>query len=521
MRSGVRLVVVITLVAGGAWIGAGNGGATATRAVRFDPKGVVHVAAGLLPTTTGALHFDPAASTTAEVDYPWQVLVYDALLRRTAGGGLEPSLASKATIVDPQTIDVELRPGVVFSDGTPFNAEAVKLVVERNQANTKQQFRAEFAMLTNVESTGDLSLRLHLSQPVAGAFYPLLAGQEFFIVSPTAIRNGVDVDATPVGAGPFVLTRWVPEQQMTFAKNPKYYGAKQIRLGGVELVNSQLGAPRISLLKSGGVDYGEITVDDISTMRGSGFVVRTQGNDDAMYWFPACKSAKPTDNVNVRKALNYALDRNEINQALFSGAGEPQWALWPKANRLFPKDLDGYYRLNLTKAKQLLKRAGYAKGLQLSVIPPPGAPAIQRMAEIVQSQWKKIGVNLEIKPTSNYIQDAYVEHKAQLALNPSIRPGLVHLTGPFTPGSIGNLCDYSNPRVNAIADQLRALAPDDPKAVSLWKQAQDFVVKDQALGVFGLFGPVVTTWNAKRLGGVQVITGVQNYLNYWKAYIKR
>ena len=114
-----------------------------------------------------------------------------------------------------------------------------------------------------------------------------------------------------------------------------------------------------------------------------------------------------------------------------------------------------------------------------------------------------------------------MEHKAQLALNPSIRPGLVHLTGPFTPGSIGNLCDYSNPRVNAIADQLRALAPDDPKAISLWKQAQDFVVKDQALGVFGLFGPVVTTWNAKRLGGVQVITGVQNYLNYWKAYIKR
>jgi peptide/nickel transport system substrate-binding protein len=514
-----RLLLALALCVGASGIAAREGAATGP-AASVAPNGVLRIAASLAPTAAGALHLDPAKSTTPLVDYPYQLLVYDALLRRTAAGGFEPSLATKATIADQQTIDVELRAGVTFPDGTPFDAEAVKLGVERNQANMGQQFQAEFAQLAGIDVVGALSLRLRLSTPIAGAFYPLLAGQEFFIVSPTAVRNGVDLDKTPVGAGPFVLKELVPEQKMVFVKNRRYYGAKQIRLAGIEFIDSPAGAPRVSLLKSGGADYGEISVDDIAAMRSADFTVRTRGNDDAMYWLPVCKTNKPLDDPRVRQALNYAIDRDELNQALFMGAGEPQWALWPKANRLFPKDLDGYYRYNPKKARELLKAAGFGEGFEVSVIAPPNAPTVDRMAEVVQAQWQKIGVTLKIVPTANYVQDLYVDHRADFGLNPSIRPGLVHLTGPFTPGSIGNLCGYSNPQLNAIADTLKGLAPDDPQVLTLWKQAQDFVVKDQALGIFGLFGPVVTAWDRK-VGGVEVIAGVINYVNYWKVYVKK
>ena len=86
----------------------------------------------------------------------------------------------KATVVDPQTIDVQLRNGAVFSDGTPFDPDAVKFGLERNKANAHGQFRADLQHLQSVERTGPSSLRIHLDAPVAGAFYPLLGGQESF-----------------------------------------------------------------------------------------------------------------------------------------------------------------------------------------------------------------------------------------------------------------------------------------------------------------------------------------------------
>ena len=105
--------------------------------------------------------------------------------------------------------------------------------------------------------------------------------------------------------------------------------------------------------------------------------------------------------------------------------------------------------------------------------------------------------------------------------NPVLRPGLAHLTGPFLPGDVGDVCDYSNADLNRIAEQLRAAPSGSSEEQRLWEQAQEIVVKDEALGVFALFGPVVTAWNAQRLGDVEVIPGPVNFPNYWKLYVKK
>ena len=489
---------------------------SAGAAGRASNDGGVLRIADAMNTATGGIHLDPAKSTVSEQDYPYQVLFYDALLRRTSSGGLEPDLATKATIVDPSTIDVELRSGVKFSDGTPFDAQAVKTGVERTLAAATTQYPAEFKDLQSVTVTGPLSLRLALSQPVAGAFYPLLGGQPFFIPSPKAIDDGVDLDTHPVGAGAFVLKSFEPEQQLVTEANPRYFAARNVKLGGVEFIAAQPGAPTVSLLKAGGADLAIVSGQDADTLRSSGFTVKTQGADDQMYWMPLCKTAKPLDQAEVRQALNYALNRDELNQALFSGAGEPQWALWPSKNVLFPKNLANFYKYDPKKAKQLLKAAGYPNGFETTVIVST-SPQVQLMAQVAQADWAKIGVKLNIVNSNNFVQDLYTDHKGDLGINPSIRSGLLHLTGPFVPGSLGNLCDYSSPKLNAIADQLKALPPDAPEAKALWQQAQDFVVKDQALGVFGIFGPVVSAWDPKAVRNVQIVTGPTNSVDYWSA----
>ena len=514
----VRLVAATTAVATTMLLTSGAAAARA-RPAKFDPTGVIHVAGGA-GTTGGAIHFDPVASTTAEVHYPYQALVYEGLLRRTARGGFEPGLARKATVVDPQTIDVQLRNGAVFSDGTPFDPDAVKFGLERNKANAHGQFRADLQHLQSVERTGPSSLRIHLDAPVAGAFYPLLGGQESFISSPAAVRSGANLDEKPVGAGPFLVKSYEPDSTLVYVKNPKYYDAKKIRLAGIEFSAAQPGPSIVNALVAGTADYGAVALGDVPALRAGGLTIHTQGSDDALLWFPICKTIKPFDDRRVRQALNYALDRDQLNQALFDGAGEPAWALWPKASRLFPAGLDRHYAYSPTKARRLLARAGYPKGFHADVIPAP-TPLTQRLAEVVQAQWRKVGIDITIKATSNYTEDFNLNHKAPLGANPVLRPGLAHLTGPFVPGDVGDVCDYSNADLNRIAEQLRAAPSGSSQEQRLWEQAQQIVVKDEALGVFALFGPVVTAWNAQRLGDVEVIPGPVNFPNYWKLYVKK
>src|SRR5262249_50706277 len=161
----------------------------------------------------------------------------------------------------------------------------------------------------------------------------------------------------------------------------------------------------------GGADFGFISVDEASAMRSSGFSVKSQGSDDQMYWMPLCKSTKPLADPKVRQALNYAVDRDALNQAIFDGAGEPQWALWPKASDLFPADLNNVYKYNPAKAKKLLADAGYPNGFSTSVM-ITASPTIQTMAQVVQAAWAKIGVKLDIRTSSNYVQDLFAENKA-------------------------------------------------------------------------------------------------------------
>ena len=295
----------------------------------------------------------------------------------------EPDLATKATIVDPSTIDVELRSGVKFSDGTPFDAQAVKTGVERTLAAATTQYPAEFKDLQSVTVTGPLSLRLALSQPVAGA---LPASGWAAVLHPVAQgdrrRRGSRHPSGGCGRVRVEVVR--PGEGLVTEANPRFFVARNVKLGGVEFIAAQPGAPTVSLLKAGGADLAIVSGQDADTLRSSGFTVKTQGADDQMYWMPLCKTAKPLDQAEVRQALNYALNRDELNQALFSGAGEPQWALWPSKNVLFPKNLANFYKYDPKKAKQLLKAAGYPNGFETTVIVST-SPQVQLMAQVAAS----------------------------------------------------------------------------------------------------------------------------------------
>ena len=461
--------------------------------------------------------FDPSQFNSGACCFSYDWPIYAGLLRETTSGAYVPDLASSVTIPNSTTIDITMRSGLVYSNGTPLNAAAVKAGYERNQSNPNSGAgNSAFQALSSIDVTGPETLVLHFSSAVASSFYPLLADQESFMAITTGPSNGPP-NTNVIGAGPFVLQSYIPGEKIILVKNPKYWDAKAIPTSGVTFINVPTGPQQLNALESGLVDLEGIPNADLGSLKSLTSLQTNSTFPDANYAFvPVCKSSGPLANLKVREAMNYALNRVAINNALFFGKGEPAWSLFPEGANYYDKSLTNYYAYNPTKAKQLLAQAGYPHGFSTSLIALPEAGNDQ-LATVLQAQWKAIGVNVQLVGSSNYVTDLYTDHKAAMGLNPSGLPGIEKLTTQFIPGSIGDICNYNNPTLNAITDQIQALPPTSPKLKSEWIAAQDFIIKN-ALGFYVVYSPNVEG-ASKSVKNLQIVPYVGGPINFWETSV--
>ena len=523
-------VALALLVAAGCSSGSGSsapaddddrGNGTASAAV--DEEGVLRYAYGLVEVSFDPIH----ASTPA--DFTYQHLAYGTLLREREDGSFEPNLAASADVVDPRTIEVDLRPDVTFQDGTPFDAEAVRAGLQRNvdakrdtgTSGAGRAFPVELAEIDRIEVTAELSLRLRLRSDSAGVVYPLLAGNASMIVSPKAAGDeSIDLRERPVGAGPFRLTSFVPEQEIRFERWDGYWDASSVRLAGVELVHVANHQSGVNAFRGGSVDALFAGAESIEPFTGPGVETDVRPSDNSIYWMPICKSRPPFDDLRVRQALNYAVDRDAINDVLFGGGGEPQWGVWTSRHVLHPDGVDGMYDHDPAKARKLLADAG-VEDLSVEIM-TVATPSITTFAEMIQDQYADVGIDVTISPSPNIVQDFFIDAKAPLGAIPYVNRGITKLAGNFYPGSLANVCKYDDPKMNAMIDEIRGVAQGSDEAVRLWQRAQRYVA-EQALVVHGLFTPQANVWDGDRVGGVRFRPDAlgRPTLDFLAAYVKR
>jgi peptide/nickel transport system substrate-binding protein len=490
------------LVSRGAPAGAASGGKYGTLTIGSD------LASGIIPT-----EFDPAQFTTSACCFGYDWPIYAGLLRETVSGSLVPDLASAAKVVNPTTIDITVRPGLVYSNGTPLDAAGVKAGFERNLTNPHPGvWDQSMSDISSIDVTGTDTLVINFSQQVASTFYPLLADQESFMALPTG-PSTANPNLNVVGAGPFVLKSYVPNQKEVLVKNPKYWDASAIHLAGITFTEVPSGPQQLTALESGLVELEGIPVNDIAALNSQPQLQSSSLFSDGSYFFvPICKSTGPLANVKVRQALSYATNRVAINQALLFGKGEPAWSIFPSSSSFYDKSLANDYAYNLKKAKALLAQAGYAHGFSTSLMPLTEASTDQ-LATVLQGEWAKIGVKVTIVQSSNYVTDLYTDNKASMGLNPEGLPGIDKITTNYTLGDVGDLCSYNNPTLNNLTKQIQATPPSSPTLKGLWTKVQDFIMKN-ALSVYVDYQPIVTgaTKNVKNIQNIPYVGGV---LNYW------
>ena len=479
----------------------------------INPNGEIKVITNLTPASSGG-HWDPTLMTTPA--YPPTMYVYDSLLLEHPNGTYSPELAQSAKVLNDNTIQVVLRPNLKFSDGTPLDAAAVQFNIIRNRdSKNYKAFDATIADVGSVSVVNKLTADINLDQPIAGAWFPFLARVETMLVSPTAVKNGVDIDTHPVGAGPYMLQSSVPEQSDTLVKSPTYWNAKNVRTKTVVLVNAVDPTSQENALRSGAANaMDSVPTTTVQALQGSNIVVHSIPTDASTVWGEICKAQGPLSNLLVRQALNYAMPRAQISQVLDNGNAEPMTQLVDKKDPLYDPSFTNYYKTNLKKAKQLLAQAGYANGLNLHFFILPGDS--ETVSEVVQQYWKQIGVNLTLSISPSVTSQFFNEEQTVAAdglIFPLLRGGLDKIVRTFIPGGSGDICQTDNPDLDAVVTQLREVSITSPKAKALWAQATK-IIYGQALALFGDF----TTVNeavASNLGNVTYIDSYQGIPQLW------
>lgn len=330
----------------------------------------------------------------------WRVLIeaiYSPLVGYDVRGRVAPRLAERWEQPNPKTILFHLRDGATFHDGSAVTAEDVKFSLDRIiDEKTAATLRANLvgATVTIVDAK---TIRVEKPEPDA-TLLTVLALPEAAIVSRKWIESGANVKASTNGTGPFMLKQYEPLVRALLEKNPSYFVAGEPYLNAVEVRMIKSDDARVNALRSGSLDMIDfVPWKDINMLsRQPNFKVDSSGGAFMNIWFNATR--KPFDDPRVRQAIAYAIDRNAISTAAFFGYGSPIFGPpTPSDSPFYNKNLDGRFKRDVAKARQLLTQAGHADGLQMELIVWQGTAIYTTTAQIVQANLKEVGITINIK----------------------------------------------------------------------------------------------------------------------------
>lgn len=420
MRRAVRLrrgpLAITALVALAVVVGCGApppSGSTSATTGPIDPNGRLVV--GTIAVPTG---FDPHRERTAG-ERPYTYLVFDRLTKLDESLRPQPMLATRWEFsADGRSMTMDLRAGVSFHDGTPFDANAVKANIERAKTLEGSTSADELAAVQAVEVVSPTQVRFVLSRP-APELPEMLAGPPGAMISPKAISDpAVDLLKNPgqAGTGPYVVDTFVPSERVVFKRAPgTNWDPEAGRLSELEIRFVADDRTRTSALRAGELDISYVNPIDASAIKEAEALGRS--GDFVYHRSPTgvlqallLRSTLLSD-PRVRQAIVHAVDRNAVANGVLQSTcvRSDQFA-----REGFPGHVPGFtdpYPYNPDKARQLLADAGLAGGMDLDIFFIAGRPQIP---ELLQQQLGQVGIRAKLTPlTSVEVLTAYRQDQAQ------------------------------------------------------------------------------------------------------------
>ncbi|TQR19303.1 ABC transporter substrate-binding protein [Psychrobacillus vulpis] len=399
---------------------------------------------------------------------------------------------------DGLTYTFTLREGVKFHDGTDFNAEAVVKNFERWASGSEDKFPYYASMfggfkddeghvIESVTADGDYTVVFKLKRAQA-PFLKNIAMSPFGIASPTAFESaGEKFGDSPVGTGPFKFVEWKRNDSITIEKFADYWADGLPKLDKIIFRSIPDNSARLNALLTGEIDLADgVNPADGKTVEGDSNLQLFERPSMNVGYLGLTTTRPPFDNVKVRQAINYAIDKQSIIDAFFEGRAEIAKNPMPPSISGYNEDIPGY-EYDPAKAKALLAEAGFADGFEMELwampVPRPYMPDGTKVAEVIQKNLEDIGVKAKIV---SYEWATYLE-KARNGEADAFMLGWTGDNGDadnfiyvlLDQDNIGsnNYTYYSNEDLHKILIEAQTEVDED-KRNELYKQAQEIIYKD-------------------------------------------
>ncbi|MGB3900958.1 MAG: ABC transporter substrate-binding protein [Mesorhizobium sp.] len=436
-------------------------------------------------------HLDPTAGAAAAIDEVVYANVFEGLTRIGPNGEVLPDLAESWTVSDDGKVyTFKLHTGVKFHDGTDFDANDVKFSLDRARADDSVNAqKGLFSAIDTVEVVDPATVKVTLKHPQGSFLYNMGWGDAVIVAPESADTN----KEKPIGTGPFKFQNWAKGSSITLVKSDSYWG-DPVFLDKAEFRIIPDAAAQVPALLSGDVQaFPFFPPDAVAQVKDNPNLKVVIGSTEGETILAINNKKPPFDNLKVRQAISYALDRKAIIDGATGGLGVPIGSHMSPSNKAYV-DLTGEYPHDPAKAKELLKEAGFENGIKATLKLPP--PDYARLGgEIVASQLRDVGINLEIIPVewAQWLDQVFTRKDYDLTIVSHTEPNDIDIYSRKD-----YYFNYDNPAFDKVIEELN-LTSDDAKRDELLGKAQKILADDAVVGfLFEL--PKVGVWDARLEG---------------------
>jgi glutathione transport system substrate-binding protein len=386
---------------------------------------------------------------------------------------------------------MKLKRGIKFHDGTDFNAEAVKATFDRvtNPENKLKRYNL-YKNIARTEVVDPFTVRFTLKEAFS-PFINSLAHPSGVIISPTALqKHGKAIAQNPVGTGPFKFVEWKQSDHLKVEKFDGYWRKGYPKVDTITWRPVVDNNSRSAMMQTGEAHFTfPVPYEQAEVLKGKPNLALTAAPSIVHRYLSMNTQQKPFDNVKVREAINYAINKEALAKVAFSGYAIPAEGVLPKGVEYAVKL--GPWPYDPAKARALLKEAGYPNGFETTLWSAYNHTTAQKVIQFLQQQLAQVGIKAQVQA----LEAGQRVEKVESAQDPATAPVRMYYVGwssstgeadwamrpllasESIPPKMFNTAYYRNESVDA--DIAKALNTTDPKEKTrLYTDAQQRIWKD-------------------------------------------
>lgn len=351
-------------------------------------------------TNVNLSSLDPATGRSG-YDHTYLYTMFDTLFEWDYDQLIpQPGLASSWEQPDDRTLVFDLAEGVTFHDGTPFDAEAVKFNLERAKNDERSNVKADLASVEAIEVSGPMQITLRLSEPNS-ALVLILSDRAGMMFSPTAAQElGEGTDRNPVGTGAYSFVSFTDHDKLIVTKNENYWRPDRAQLDGIEFsIISELATGLRTVVSGQNHFINALPPQQKAVIERDQDLVSVTMPTQFVNIIYMNYGRPPFDDIRVRQALNYAIDRQAFVGLTDVNVAEPTCSVLPRQHWAYDETAANFYEYDPDRARALLAEAGLSDGVELNLIGTADQRAVQRQ-EVLIEQTRQVGFRMRFRQLS-------------------------------------------------------------------------------------------------------------------------